>query len=93
MGPLGVTLAAILDEETRNSVPHGAPIYRNYLIVRGWTGGSDLTRFLQLPSAPHVHVHTSRSSEPRCAHWHGLTEPQLAVLLLDRFHPAEENVI
>lgn len=93
MGPLGVTLAAILDEEAGNSVPHGAPIYRNYLIVRGWTGGSDLTRFLQLPSAPHVHTHTSRSSEARCARWHGLTEPQRAELLLDRFHPTEENVI
>lgn len=93
MGPLGVTLAAIFDEEAGNSVPHGAPIYRNYLVVRGWTGGSDLTGFLQLPSAPHVRARMSRSSEARCGCCHGLTEPQHAELLLDRFHPTEENVI
>lgn len=54
MGLLGVTLAAILDKEAGNSMPHGAPIYHNYLIVRGWTGDSDLSGFCQLPSAPHV---------------------------------------
>lgn len=93
MGPLGVTLAAILDEEAGNSLPHGAPICRNYLIVRGWTRGSDLTRFLQLPSAPHVRAHTSKSKEARCGRCLGLTEPRHAALLLDGSHPAEENVI
>lgn len=93
MGPLGVTLAAVLDEEAGNGAPHEALIYRNYLIVRGWTGGSDLTRFLQLPSAPHVRAVTSRSSEARCELCHGLTEPLCAATQLDRFHPTEGNVI
>lgn len=58
MGLLGVTLAAILDEEAGNSMSHGVSIYRNYLIVRGWTEGLDLAGFCQLPSAHHVHTHT-----------------------------------
>lgn len=92
MGPLGVTLAAILDEEAGNSMSHGVSIYRNYLIFRGWTEGLDLAGLCQLPSARHVHTHASRSSEPRCGCCHGLADPQCAVLQLDRFYPAEENV-
>lgn len=84
MEPLGATLAAIFDEEAGNITPPGASICRNYLIVRGWTGGSDLAQFFQLPWAPHV----------RCRRvQYGPTKPQQAVLLLDRACPTEENVI
>lgn len=85
VGPLGVTLAAILDEEAENTAPHGGPIYCNYLIVV-WTGGLDLTRFLRFPMAPHVQE-LGPGALARCVRRLGLTEPQSAVLLFADFIP------
>lgn len=92
MGPLGVTLAAILDEETGNRAPRGASIYRNYLIVRVGQGARTsltsssfprlLTCMLTHPGAQRPGVRANMASRNLAA-----------ALLLDRFPATEENVI